>query len=1327
MKEEPGRKAAGKLLDKTVFGFFNSFVNSDDEARVRGASNLIEFLCKDSVPKQKEKNGTADGTAPKTAEMAYALKRLIRGVGSTSNASRAGFFTGLLGLLNQLKSEEDVRPSVTDLFALVKTELSDSDIKSAGDNAEDDKEKTRFELRVGKVLVCGAIIKAGLLASATDLELQTVLNTLKQGMYKMVTPLVYTFLNELAPQLEAKKFSKLFWPLFEPVLNVPKEQHTIDSTYFLLLLSTGTHQKLVNKKYFERNFGAPKLLHPGAFEHLTGVLFNISTSMGINHPFYDCLLEQLIKAGLLVQFVCEAIVPILEQDEESRPKYRDIIVLRMLISLLGRLEDYSCVPELLHPTVVKFLLQNLKNLPEYSEDVRELHHEACKALMECYPKIQAEEHRLATFRRLTQAPGSILIEKYASCKLLQNLLATLSAASLQPIGAELKVLILDESTNVTNSERSYAAQMLQRLYSLRQFTTDQKDKRDADEQRLEVVRFFLTLGVFYSADGVKVLKSSKQDGAISPELATTLRGLFFHSLDHRHAELTHERDFLLAIVRHVQETLQAHGGVKSLRNPLTEEQMSGWNRMYATVASAEEAGAKKRSAARNGKKLDTVFHILLMHMGLHLFSDPELATSSLVELECVMKRIGGKGKKHRRQSGAGEKQPNGGGAYDEEEPEWIEVVVDLFLNLLSQNSHLLRNVIAHVFPHLSGEITLTAFNQILSVINLKDKTNPLTPGGEGGEGDDEEEEEEEEDEDDEKDAKNNNDDDDEDDDDEEDEDDDDDDDDDEELMGDEEEEENISDKMRLAVQQALGGANPDTDTESVDLDEMDEEQGRKLDAALAEAFRAFRQAKAAKPGKKGPTKVEQQMDTVLTHFRMRVFDLVDAYLKHQPDMIICLELMLYVFEMLPIAIRDESKYGAILTRYKQIFNTLIRIKDFRRDAQDVDAGQLNQLLRDLIEKVAKGAAFPERNTYLLKASQFIVLCSQTLERHGKAAAGQNGSKSSPAATLQVDTIFGDLLADFLTNRNPPIAFNVFQTILRMPWNGNWHLAVRVATGGLKLGSVRGIRRIQALQLVRELLRNRRFVCLDQPVANQSLRTICADAVTPYVAELQVAIGNGDRSIGQNELYELLQLLLEIHRLQPQADAAGAGVEGKGQKSKHHQLLRWEKIGPQLQAMRRFAINSQTMSSYRQLCNRLGLTAIGNGELVKENGDSSPVAPELPSNGTGEKRSKKEKQKKAKHGEESVKLNGHLVNGHANGSDGEVLISDGEEAVEQQTGSQQAGALKRKRTKNEAAEHNGDGAKETKNSKKEKRRRKEERLQSASAGMETIRFVKGCKV
>uniref|UniRef100_A0A2M4B9Z0 Putative dna polymerase v n=1 Tax=Anopheles marajoara TaxID=58244 RepID=A0A2M4B9Z0_9DIPT len=1293
MKKQPGQKA-GKLLDKTVFGFFENFSNPDDEVRIQGASALIEFLRADGNAGKKPAGATNETTQRmKTAETAYALKRLVRGVGSPTNVSKLGYYTALVGLLQQLKSEENC-PTVTELFKLVKSELSDSEHDPA--ESRDVKERNRFEVRVGKVLVCGAIIKAGVIENATDLELQTVLITLKTSMYKSLTKLVWTFLNELAACISASKFSQSFWPLFESLLNVPKEQHTMDTVYFLLLLLDGPHGGMVNKTYFTRIFDAPSLLHEKAFPYLGEILFGIDSTMGINHPFINCLLEKLLKVGKVVAFWQEGVIPILALPDDRRPKYRDIMFPHLILTWFGRLKEYSVIPKLLQPALVKLLSEKLENLSMFSEDVRKLYQEACKAIIETYPKLGEESVRLATYRCLTQGPGSILIEKYASCKLLQNLLATFSKDTLKTVAEDLKAIILDSSTD-NYIQRSYAAHMLQRILSLRQLIPEPGTK-ESEDWHLGMVRFFLILGIFYSADGKTVLKPSKQESAVKVELATTAKAVFFHLLEHRHANMSEERDFLLSLVRCVHEAFKSPDGVKRLRNPLAEAHIDDWNRMYTSVT--EKTDAKKRVTvhADEEHKQRTVFQVLMMHMGLHLFNDAELAHSSITELESVMKRIDGKAKQRRKSITKDEP----------EEPEWIEVVVDLFLNLLSQNSLLLRKVISNVFPHLSGAMTLTAFNQILSVINLKDKTNPLSAQGddENGlaeqHGDDEMEENDEGDseynessdvEEGETSANNV----------ETEEDAEEEEDDDDEIMGDEEEEETITDKMRQAVQAALGSANPDSDAESLDLDDIDEEQGRRMDLALAEAFRSFR--KNRKPGgKQKPTKAEQQMDTVLMHFRMRVFDLIDVYLKHEPDMIICLELMLYVFEMLPIAIREEAKYGPVLNRYRQIFDMLTRIKQFRRNAaaSDVDASQLNQILRDLIDKVAKGAPFPERNQYLLKASQFIVICSQLLEKQNENASsesntnddGMNGAGGAIPSVdndvMQVDKLFGKQLTEYLTSRNPAISFNVFQNLFRMTWRGNWYLAITLTSTGLQVATIRAQRRIQALQLLRELLKNRRFINSELPKAASSLRTICI-ALTKYMADLEEAVSgsqNGERTISQNELYELLQVLLEMYNLLNNLQQQQDHKEVKKQP-----MLRWDRIGAQVQALRRFNLNSQTMSCYRQLCQRLKLTPIGNGDILV--------------NGATGKQNKDKKSKISKvqydheDDQEPFTIEG---NEHKNGP-----TIKGEGVSMEESGKE----VKRKRKQQNVVE-----------SKKEKRRKKEERLLIASQGMEAISFANG---
>ena len=135
------------------------------------------------------------------------------------------------------------------------------------------------------------------------------------------------------------------------------------------------------------------------------------------------------------------------------------------------------------------------------------------------------------------------------------------------------------------------------------------------------------------------------------------------------------------------------------------------------------------------------------------------------------------------------------------------------------------------------------------------------------------------------------------------------------MMEDEEEEETITDKFRLALRSALTGNGNDTDAESVDMDDMDVEEGEKLDSALADAFRLLQQNKKSKK----VSKKDKMADEALLHFRMRVLDLVDIYLKHNPKLVICLEIVMFVFDLLPLAIK-EVKHKDILGRFNNIFD-----------------------------------------------------------------------------------------------------------------------------------------------------------------------------------------------------------------------------------------------------------------------------------------------------------------------------------------------------------------------------------------------------------------------
>ena len=53
----------------------------------------------------------------------------------------------------------------------------------------------------------------------------------------------------------------------------------------------------------------------------------------------------------------------------------------------------------------------------------------------------------------------------------------------------------------------------------------------------------------------------------------------------------------------------------------------------------------------------------------------------------------------------------------DEEPEWVDVVIDLLLSLLSQQSHLVRVVVNMLFHMLCPHVTTQSLHLILDVSN----------------------------------------------------------------------------------------------------------------------------------------------------------------------------------------------------------------------------------------------------------------------------------------------------------------------------------------------------------------------------------------------------------------------------------------------------------------------------------------------------------------------------------------------------------------------------------------------------------------------------------
>lgn len=440
-----------------------------------------------------------------------------------------------------------------------------------------------------------------------------------------------------------------------------------------------------------------------------------------------------------------------------------------------------------------------------------------------------------------------------------------------------------------------------------------------------------------------------------------------------------------------------------------KENMECWEMLTEVCKSIDKNESKS--------KVDNVFLILLYQLGLFLFSEPthvKMARSSIKELKsCYEHYRKGKKKKVKKEELT-------------EEPEWIEVLVEVLLSILSAESSVLRSVVQCVFSLIWEYLTPSSIGQIVSVLDPDSENDPLThddSGEESGDESDDEQESGEEKEEDESDIE----------------------------IEDDDEELKTPEQLKIAVQKALGAAGNISDTESLDADMIDEEEGKKLDDALAEAFKQFHQGK----GKK--SKKERKDKKALSDFRIRVLDLIDIYLEKEPSMDICLGMIDPLTRCLEFCIQD-SQFSELENRVRKTVKTLTKIRKFASN-DDVTMDLLCDYLKSTIDKGSRSHfMFQALGDVITFFATFIIHCSQNIQTKNT-----KSPKKSKAASPLVE-IFKGALQNYFQNRSCLLPIIFFHNVLQMEWEGNFEL-VPIIIANIFNKDVRQFRRNEGLELL----------------------------------------------------------------------------------------------------------------------------------------------------------------------------------------------------------------------------------------------------------------------
>ncbi|KAM9788729.1 myb-binding protein 1A-like protein [Neosynchiropus ocellatus] len=542
-------------------------------------------------------------------------------------------------------------------------------------------------------------------------------------------------------------------------------------------------------------------------------------------------------------------------------------------------------------------------------------------------------------------------------------------------------------------------------------------------------------------------------------------------------------DFLLNQPKHVQNC-----------HPFSPEQRQAWDGMMESVSSLTKKSKKGQLAEGRA------FQQLFLLVGIHLFKAPDELLDIMKDLQsCMDKAQEKKAKKRRRKQDP-----------ETEEPEWVEVLVDILLSLLSQQSRHIRQVCKTVFSSVCPHVTAAALTAIIDVLHPdkddddeEDSAVMVTDDRENQKSSEDQEEEEEEEEDEEMEVEKS------------DEDDSDDDDDSDDM----DEDAMVDQDFRLRMMKALQKKNALPSAGDVSSDEdIGDEAMMELDKSLSALFTEQKKRIQAQKDVKAKLKKEK---TLVREFRIKVLDLVEVFVTRQAGSPLVLGLVEPLLSIIERGMRSgvDQQEQDFLRRAADIFrNQLCRSKVYCRTADDRQ-GELHDLLSKLMDKTLRMSESSVA-LYYFSAALYVVKVLRG------SPAGDSKEEQKKDADLsfmgkvdldRVCTIFREALTSFMSRRKSPLTTQMFTDLFtRFPV-----LCVKLLDTAVQsiTSGVRDHQQGQACVLALRALQSRE---VQQLLSGDPWTELCGKVTSQLAASLENA-GQMENKVVKEKVVKVLEL------------------------------------------------------------------------------------------------------------------------------------------------------------------------------------------------------------
>ncbi|KND01937.1 DNA-directed DNA polymerase [Spizellomyces punctatus DAOM BR117] len=1041
-------------------------------------------------------------------DVSYGIKRLLRGLPSSRDGARQGFAVALTELLKSLE------------FLRVSTALS---LLAKLTQTEGAKGQEERDILFGRIFGLMAICQADMLARphTTIEDVQEMVTRLlkyassksyiKETCFKVLITMVEK-LHET--KLEAEAVEYVIPTVLSKGIEGPEE------LWFAIVMQS-RYPKFAWASVLP-SWRDGSVLHTKNKTQLVAILKESTYTIPRVHLVWDALLDAVLTSPPLSKLSIRDLWSVLDDALFSSSYERKFLGLLLFQKILPRL-DATEVPFLFTPQLLRTLINNLAKHDNYLHKVAKQ-----TASMLSTVALERKDVALQLVLQLVGKNGHQRFDQVTKTKTVENILGSLEGEGIETYIKYLQDMFVNQGepgdageADTVNQRRQWAVDQMLLLLK--------NGKIPKEEKWIQRIARFVWLHAFFKVqkadpkvDVIQVPRPEVSDA--TRELCTerlgsllaTLAGIALKSTgETRLAPGTMTDGQYWANDLHTFTVDLSKNKRVSLLVELDQEAQQTVQNATSTLHSIQKRITKPEvSQNRDVLAQYKAFELLFLHLLLHVYIEPAEAVGVLDELKNCFDLFF-------QDKSASPKKRKAKDADDmEEDHAPIEVLVDILISFLAKPSALVRSLSQDVFKVFNNQLTKKSLDLIFEVLSAK--------GGVAGAQElFEEEEEEDEDVDmesgDAMDVDSKQEDDDDEDDEEEGEDEDEDEDDD-----DEEESGEVDEELRRKIKEALGNAAIDEEDDDSDEEAfLDDDEMEAFDDKLAEIFRQRKEIKTAK----------KDVKNQVLHFKLRVVDLLDIFLRKSPQNPLVIELIMPLIKLITSTSRstdDKDLHEKLLSLAK---NKLFRLREVPTEpALNVDrAVEVLKEVHEYARRATDATLFGLCNGASLLLTRILShvkepIPKKEVKKTPKKRKVETKEAPDTKPMSRVASVYQETLSDFMTKNKTRVKPVIFLDLINRYPVYAWELLPSLVDFTSESVDAKAYNLVQAYNIISRIMKQ-------APKGEDEERAKVVKEVLPKLAEnfirtLQQAVDgevDGPRSLGKERVKDLLKDMMAVAR------------------------------------------------------------------------------------------------------------------------------------------------------------------------------------------------------